>query len=303
MGAATRPWCYRSRRRNLGTQRDLVTPAPAFTGEGIKPGSVRWVTLTLPPGRYESVWATSTTTRQRNAPGIRRPPTTDASAHSALSRSAHRHMRKSAQRHVSARLPSGIVTVMWPITADLGLRRTTARVLVTRYRECPEAVMKKRGRSSTLEAARNHLKHRSIHANLKHPFSSPVRSRSRLAAQGSRRDRGSGPCDRPWKRAQEGAGRRHPEPARAGAWRRRLSPLARSSPTAPVESMYSFAADAKGVSNCSGSCAKLLAAGAGDRIRPKGPQGVTAKLGSADPRRRDEAADRRWHADVHLRRR
>jgi predicted lipoprotein with Yx(FWY)xxD motif len=45
------------------------------------------------------------------------------------------------------------------------------------------------------------------------------------------------------------------------------------------KSMYSFAADAKGVSNCSGSCASYWPPVPVTGSVPKDPQGVTARLG------------------------
>ena len=45
------------------------------------------------------------------------------------------------------------------------------------------------------------------------------------------------------------------------------------------KSMYSFAADAKGVSNCTGSCASYWPPVPVTGPVPKDPQGVTAKLG------------------------
>ncbi len=45
------------------------------------------------------------------------------------------------------------------------------------------------------------------------------------------------------------------------------------------KSMYSFAADAKGVSNCSGQCASYWPPVPVTGSVPKDPQGVTAKLG------------------------
>ena len=45
------------------------------------------------------------------------------------------------------------------------------------------------------------------------------------------------------------------------------------------KAMYSFAADAKGVSNCSGSCARYWPPVPVTGSVPKDPQGVTAKFG------------------------
>lgn len=97
-------------------------------------------------------------------------------------------------------------------------------VPVTRHRRCPEAVTKRRGRSSTLEVVREPCSAQEQPCQPQAPIHHQVlfASRSRWLGQAAVGDRGPGPCDRLRKQLRE---RRvvvtRSRPGR-GAWRRRL---------------------------------------------------------------------------------
>ena len=69
------------------------------------------------------------------------------------------------------------------------------------------------------------------------------------------------------------------------------------------KTLYAFAADTKDHSNCSGSCATVLAAGDGGGGHPDSVEGCLRDARHDCPLGRLDAADGQRVADVHLRRR